>query len=96
MNQMSPHHNPARDSQMSEMVDQQKLIEGQMQLEDEAQSRARRVKMRRQRQAKLAAKRKAKRRARAFKLAGFWAVVMVAGFFALVWFSGDVMALIAR
>ena len=57
MNQLSPHHNLARESQMSEMVDQQKLIEGQEQLEDEAESRARRIKMRRQRQAKLAAMR---------------------------------------
>tara|TARA_B100000315_G_scaffold226851_1_gene234131 strand:- start:4718 stop:4963 length:246 start_codon:yes stop_codon:yes gene_type:complete len=81
---------------MSEMIDQQKLIEGQMQLEDEAKSRARRIKMRRQRQAKLAAMRKAKRRARAFKLAGLWSVVMLGGFFALAWFSNDVMALIAR
>jgi len=38
--------------------------------------------------------RKAKRRARAFKLAGFWAAIIVGGFFAMVWYSNDVMALI--
>jgi len=96
MNQLSPHHNLARESQMSEMVDQQKLIEGQEQLEDEANSRARRIKMRRQRQAKLTAMRKAKRRALAFQLAGFCLMVMFGGIFALAWFSNDVMALIAR
>ena len=70
------------------MADEQKLIEGQMQLEDETESRAHRIKMRRQRQAK--------HRARALKLAGFGSVVMFGEFFALAWFSNDVMALIAR
>ena len=88
MNNMSLRHNLARKSQMSEMADEQKLIEGQMQLEDETESRARRIRMHRQRQAKL--------RVRALKLAGFGSVVMFGEFFALAWFSNDVMALIAR
>jgi hypothetical protein len=78
---------------MSE-ADQQKLIEGQLQLEGEDEARKRRVKIRKQRQAMLAVKRRAQRRARAFKLAGFWTLVIIGGFFAMAWYSNDVMALI--
>ena len=99
MNQLSPHHKLAHESQMSEMIEQQKLIEGQMQLEDEAESRARRIKMRHQHQVKLAAMHKAKRRARILKfagfltvaIAGFWAAVIFGGFFSLMWVSAAVM-----
>ena len=75
-------------------ADQQKLIEGQLQLEGEDEARNRRVGLRKQRQALLAAKRRKQRRARAFKLAGFWTVAIIGGFFAMAWYSNDVMALI--
>ncbi|MFP6711982.1 MAG: hypothetical protein VB913_09850 [Rhodospirillales bacterium] len=95
MNSMSS-HNLERDTfqESRQLIDEQKLIEGRMQLEDEAESRKRRIKLRKQRQVKINAMRRAKRRARAFKLAGFWMAVVVSGFFAMAWYSNDVMALI--
>lgn len=83
-----------RETTKSDAENEQKLIEGRMQLEDEAESRKRRIKLRKQRQVKINAMRRAKRRARAFKLAGFWMAVVVSGFFAMAWYSNDVMALI--
>ncbi|MBT3990483.1 MAG: hypothetical protein HOG95_12810 [Rhodospirillaceae bacterium] len=94
MTNLAPNRLKADSHRQMSRVDQQKLIEGQLQLEDEDEARKRRVKLRKQRQAKLVAMRKAKRRARAFKLAGFWAAIIVGGFFAMVWYSNDVMALI--
>ncbi len=77
-------------------IDQQKLIEGRLQLEDEDEARARRLILRKQRDAKLVAMRRTKRRARAFKLVGFWAMAIVGGFFAVAWYSNEVMALIGK
>ena len=76
--------------------DQQKLIEGQLQLEGENEARARRVKLRKQSQLKMAAKQRAKRRARTFKLAGFWTAAIAGGLFAMTWYSGDIMGLIGK
>jgi hypothetical protein len=97
MTNLAPHRLKRETSKerrsMSE-ADQKKLIEGQLQLEGEDEARKRRVKIRKQRQAMLAVKRRAQRRTRAFKLAGFWTLVIIGGFFAMAWYSNDVMALI--
>ncbi len=80
----------------SNEFDEQKLAEGRLQLEDEADARKRRIKLRKQHQAKLNAKRTAKRRARTFRLAGVWMTLFAGGFFAIAWFFGDIANLFAK
>jgi len=79
------------ESRNSSVFDEKKRAENLAQLESEAESRARRIKMRKQRQAKRNALRKQKRRARAFKLAAVWAAVIATGFFVATWYSKDIV-----
>ena len=77
-----------RDSQ-SRQDDPKKRAEDRAQLAGEAESRSRRIQRRKAYREKVEQSRRAKRRQRAFKLAGLWSLVIVAGFFAAVWFAPD-------
>jgi hypothetical protein len=94
MNSLSPHA-PIADTYISR-INEEKLIEGRLQLEDEAESHGRRIRMRRQRQMKLAAVRRIQRRKRAVKLAMFWASAVAVGAFAAVWNSNEIVQFMTR
>lgn len=79
------------ESRISSDFDERKRAENLAQLNDEAESRARRIKMRKARQSKLEVLRRQKRRSRAFKLAAVWVVVIATGFFAATWYSKDIV-----
>jgi hypothetical protein len=83
MNKTTPHAE-IEDAYMSRS-DEAKLVEGRMQLEDEACARKRRIRNRAQRQAKLNALRRIKRRNRAIKLSLFWAGAIAVAAFVVIW-----------
>jgi hypothetical protein len=64
------------------------------QLGNENENRDRRVRERKVYLQKLEARKKARRRQRAFKLAGAWTLVIVAGFIGIAWFSNELVRLI--
>ncbi len=71
--------------------DPKKRAEDLAQLDNEAESRARRIQIRKASQLKTENARQAKRRARAFKLVGFWCFAIVAGFLSIAWFAPDLV-----
>ena len=81
MNKTTPHAE-IEDAYMSRS-DEAKLVEGRMQLEDEACARKRRN--RAQRQAKLNALRRIKRCNRAIKFSLFWAGAIAVAAFVVIW-----------
>jgi|GEM_PF-2236028 hypothetical protein len=85
-----------RETTKSDAENEQKIVEGRLQLEDEEDARKRRVKLRKQRQAKLVVERRDRRRKRAFKLAGLWILIIAGGLFAATWYSGDITSLLAK
>jgi hypothetical protein len=76
--------------------DEAKLMEGRLQLEDEAYSRKRRIRNRRQRQAKFPAQRRVQRRNRAIKLSLFWTGAVALGTFWVVSNAGEIVAVLTR
>lgn len=58
-------------------------------LGDEAESREKRIKMRKQQREKADAKRRIAKRKRMFKVAGVWIGIIFVGFFITAWFSKD-------
>ena len=60
-------------------------------LESEAESRAKRIGMRKDQKATADKAVKEKKRKRVYKVAGIWVAFIVAGLFALTWFSGDLV-----
>jgi cell division septal protein FtsQ len=64
------------------------------QLENENENRDRRVRERKVYRQKMEARKKARRRQRAFKLAGVWCLVIVAGFIGIAWFANEFARLI--
>jgi hypothetical protein len=56
-------------------------------LKREADSRDSRIKLRREQQQRKELKRRIAKRKRAFKLAGIWLGVIIAGFLVVAWFS---------
>lgn len=60
-------------------------------LENEAEARAKRIEMRKDQKSKADKSLKEKKRKRVYKIAGIWVALIVAGLFALTWFSGDLV-----
>ena len=94
MNSITPHS--AIDDAYLSRSDEANLIEGRLQLEDEAYARKRRIRNRRQRQAKLQALGRIQRRNRAIKLAVFWAGAVALGTFVVIWNAGVIMQVFAH
>ncbi len=69
------------------VFDEKRTAENLAQLEGEAESRARRINIRKQCRAKMEMLRRQKRRTRAFKLALVWATVIATVFFVAIWYS---------
>ena len=93
MNVISRQDRAEKDTQ-SRQDDPKKRAEDQAQLAGEAESRTRRIQRRKAYREKVEQGRRAKRRQRAFKLAGVWSLVIVAGFVAAAWFAKDLAQLI--
>lgn len=70
-------------------LEEQKLKENLKVLEDEAEARENRIKMRREHRLKTEAATRIKRRKRMFKVAGAWIAAIFVVFFAATWFSAD-------
>jgi len=92
MNKITP-LTEIEDAYMSR-ADEAKLVEGRLQLEDEAYARKRRN--RAQRQAKLNALRRLKRRNRVIKLSLFWTGAIALGAFTVIWNADAIVAALSH
>lgn len=70
-------------------LEEKKLKENQKVLEDEAESREKRIKMRQEHRLRAEAIARLRRRKRMFKVAGAWIGAIFIAFFAATWFSAD-------